>query len=107
MAPAMKILLPLAFVLFCTGCDSLQVPQKPQPPPVAPVAHPRFAIYGSGGETFLVDSEAGKVWRYSATDKAFLEISVTSKIIKYDSQGNRVPPDPKDPLGILDNSKPK
>jgi hypothetical protein len=107
MAPAMKLGLLLTLVLLCIGCDSPQIQQKPQPAPVAPPAHPRFAIYGSAGETFLVDSEGGKVWRYSATDKAFLEIPVTSKIINYDSQGNRIPPDPKDPLGIFDSPKPK
>jgi hypothetical protein len=108
MTPAMKLFAALALVLLCTGCDNLQVPQKPQPPPVvAPPAHSRFVIYASAGETFLVDTEGGKVWRYSATDKAFLEIPVTSKIINYDSQGNRIPPDPKDPLGIFDSPKPK
>jgi hypothetical protein len=107
MTLAMKILLPLAFVLFCTGCDSVQVPQKPQPAPAAPPAHARFVIYASAGETFLVDGDDGKAWRYDANAKAFLEVPVTSKIISYDSQGNRVPPDPKDPLGILDKPKPK
>jgi hypothetical protein len=107
MTPAMKFLLALAFALLCVGCDSLQIQQKPQPAPVAPPAHSRFVIYASAGETFLVASEAGKVWRYDANDKAFLEIPVTSKIINYDSHGNRVPPDPKDPLGILDKPQPK
>jgi hypothetical protein len=33
---------------------------------------------------------------------------VTSKIIEHDSNGNRVVPNPKDPLGIFDDApKPK
>ena|SRR3984893_10950440 len=93
--------------LLCIGCGNIQPAQKPQSTS-ATIAAPqsRFVIYSSVGETFLVDTYTAKVWRYEAKDKTFLEVPVTSKIIKYDSHGNRVEPDPKDPLGIRDKPKP-
>jgi hypothetical protein len=105
--PAVKFFPALVLALLCIGCESIQPQQKPQPAPVAPPAHSRFVVYSSAGETFLVDSDAGKVWRYDANGKAFLEIPVTSKIAKYDSKGNLVQPDAKDPLGILNTPQPK
>jgi hypothetical protein len=104
----MKVLLALVFAVLCVGCDGLATQQKQQPEVVTPKAPvPRFQLSSSGNETFLVDTESGKVWRYDPKDKAFLEIPVASKIIEYDSSGNRVVPDPKDPLGILDTPKPR
>jgi uncharacterized protein YcfL len=103
----MKYFSVLVLALLCIGCGNLQSPQKAQSTS-ATIAVPQFhfVIYGSAGETFLVDTDTGKVWRYEAKDKTFLEVPVTSKIIKYDSHGNRVEPDSKDPLGILDKLKP-
>jgi hypothetical protein len=95
----MKFLPALALVLLCAGCDSFQAQRKT--PPASATSHSHFVVYSSAGETFLLDSDTGKVWRYDAKEKAFVEIPVTSKIIRYDAKGNRVEPDPKDPLGIL------
>lgn len=93
-------------ILLCVGCGNFQGQQKPQVAPsgtAGPVgANQRFVIYSSVGETFLVNSETGKVWRYDAKEKSFLETPVTSKIVRFDANGNRVPPDPKDPLGLYE-----
>ena len=103
----MKPLSVLVLALLCVGCDSFQAQQKPRPSPAPATSHSRFAVYASSGETFLLDSDAGKVWRYDSKEKAFIEIPVTSKIIKFDANGNRIEPDPKDPLGILDKPQQK
>ena len=92
----------LVLALLLAGCDDFQ--KKPQS---TPDSTSRFVIYSSAGETFLVNSETGKVWRYEPKEKVFFEIPVTSKIIRYDSHGNRVEPDPKDPLGLFEKPNPK
>jgi len=103
----MKPLPVVALSLICFGCDSFQAQQKPQPPSTSAPANSRFVIYSSVGETFLVNSETGKVRRYDAKERAFLEIPVTTRIIRYGSNGNRVQPDPKDPLGLFEKPNPK
>jgi hypothetical protein len=80
----MKPLPALALALLCVGCEGFQARQKPQAGAAtapAPATNARFVVYSSAGETFLVNSETGKVWRYDAKDKAFLEVPVTGKII--------------------------
>jgi hypothetical protein len=96
----MKPLPALALALLSFGCDNFQAQHKPEPASAPAPANSRFAIYSSAGETFLVNSETGKVWRYDAKEKTFLEVPVTTKIIRYDSKGNVVQPDPDNPLGL-------
>ena len=101
----MKPFLPvLALALLCIGCENFQGQQKPQSAPAAAQVSTsaRFVISASAGETFLVNSETGRVWRYDAKEKTFLEVPVTTKILRYDANGNRVQPDPKDPLGLFE-----
>jgi hypothetical protein len=104
----MKVLPVLCLALICIGCEEFQTQQKSQQMagPANANAHSHFEMYPSSGETFLLDKDTGKVWRYEVKDRAFLEIPVTSKIVRYDANGNRVEPDPKDPLGLFD-SKPE
>jgi len=114
MIPAMKSLPTLLLALLGVGCNNFrdnfraqQKPTRPAPAPAPATARSRFVLYASSGETFLLDSDTGRVWRYDSKEKAFLETPVTSKIIKYDANGNRVEPNPKDPLGILDKPQTK
>jgi hypothetical protein len=92
MMRAMQCLPTLVLTLICIGCEGVQSQQKPQPGPTPPpvAAHSRFVVYASAGETFLLDSETGKAWRYDVKEKAFKEIPVTSNVVHYDSHGNPI-----------------
>ena len=108
MKAPLQAVIAFAFLILLSGCDQLQrvVPsQNPatNPSQAAP-PHGNYAMTTSVVDgTFLYESQAGKVWRYSAKDEAFLEVPVTSKILRYergsDGQMHVVHPD-NDPLGI-------
>ena len=55
-----------------------------------PVNSSFFSMTSSSEGTFLLDQEAGKVWRYNSKDAAFLEIPVTSKILVYDPKDGKI-----------------
>ncbi len=87
------------FLLLCLeGCD--RIPHEGLGSP----AQSSYSINSTATDgTFLLDTQAGKVWHYSAKDEAFLEVPVTSKIMHYERGPDGKPRlvDPKnDPLDI-------
>lgn len=94
-------LIALALPVLLSGCDQFQhpAPSATQTPP-----HGSYTITNTSVDgTFLLDSQSGKVWRYSAKDDTFLEVGLTSKILRYErgQDGKLHVVDPKsDPLGI-------
>ncbi len=66
--------------------------------------HGSYSITSTSSDgTFLLETQSGKVWRYSVKDDAFLEVVVTSKILRYKrgADGKMHVADPKnDQLGI-------
>jgi hypothetical protein len=106
----MRVALVMFLALICGGCEGVSLQTKSQPTPTqATATHPHFEFHPSSNETFLLDTDEGKVWKYDSKQNAFLEIPVTSKILKYDSKGDRIidpsKPDSKDPLGLFDDKK--
>ena len=56
----------LALALLLSGCG-----QRGQTPPQPPL---RFSIHQDSGDTFLLDSQSGDVWKYDALNTTFVKI---------------------------------
>ena len=96
------------FSVLLSGCDQPKRASPCQttatdPSQAAPPSGNYVMTTSSVDGTFMFDSHVGKVWRYSAKDDAFIEVPVTSKILRYergpDGKMRIVHPD-NDPLGI-------
>jgi hypothetical protein len=101
------VLIAFACPVLLSGCDQVQHPEATQTQasaPTQPPTHGNYSITSTSSDgTFLLESQSGNVLRYSVKDDAFLEVVVTSKILRYErgADGKMHVVDPKnDPLEI-------
>jgi len=70
---------------------------------------PIFVLHSSGPDTFLLNADTGKVWRWNSKEEAFIEVPITSKITKFergpDGQLREKKANPKDPLGLFEEQE--
>ena len=71
-----------AILLGCCGCTP--TPAKTATTETSKMDNSSpFSLTASSEGTFLLNQGTGKIWKYDQKENAFLEVPVTSKIIKW------------------------